>query len=93
MSLLEAMSWGLPAIATPVGGIPQLITDETNGLFVTPGDIDGIATAITRLMSEPALRERLGTAARATVEAGYTLEVTLARLSQIYRRFGIEARA
>ncbi len=93
MSLLEAMSWGLPAIATPVGGIPQLITDETNGLFVTPGDIDGIATAITRLMSEPALRERLGAAARATVEAGYTLEVTLARLSQIYRRFGIEARA
>jgi glycosyltransferase involved in cell wall biosynthesis len=93
MALLEAMSWRLPVIATPVGGIPQVVRNEVNGLLVAPGDIDGLAAAITRLMKDPALRERFGAAARATIEAGFSLEEALEHLSTIYRRFGIEARA
>jgi glycosyltransferase involved in cell wall biosynthesis len=93
MALLEAMSWALPVIATPVGGIPQLVTNEVNGLLVTPGDIDGLATAITHLLEDPALRERLGAAARATIQAGFSLDEALAKLSGIYDRFGIERRA
>jgi glycosyltransferase involved in cell wall biosynthesis len=92
MALMEAMAWGLPTISTPVGGIPQLITAEANGLVVQPGDIDALAAAIERLMSDPALRERLGHAARTTIRAEFTLEATLARLTQIYSRFGIAAR-
>jgi glycosyltransferase involved in cell wall biosynthesis len=93
MSLLEAMAWGLPTIATPVGGICQLVTHEKNGLLVPPGDIDALAAAITRLMTEPGLCQKLAAAARRTVETGYTREAALARLSQIYRRCGVESRS
>ena len=91
MALLEAMSWGLPVITTAVGGIPQLITHEINGLLLSPGDIDGMAAGIARLMSDPELRQKLGSAARATVAGSYSLEKAVERLERIYRRFGVEA--
>lgn len=93
MALLEAMSWGLPVIATPVGGVPQVITHEVNGLLVRPGDSDGLAAAICRLMESPALRARLGAAARATIEERFSLAASIERLLEIYRRFGVEPRA
>lgn len=93
MALLEAMSWGLPVIATPVGGIPQVVSDEVNGLLVPPADVDALANALRRLMENPTLRQQLGDAARATIEAGYSLDKALTRLSGIYDRFGIQARA
>jgi len=93
MALLEAMSWGLPVVVTPVGGIPQLVTHEVNGLVVAPGDIEGLSAASARLLENRSLRERLGAAARTTVETGFSLDEALARLSGIYNRFGIQARA
>jgi glycosyltransferase involved in cell wall biosynthesis len=93
MALLEAMSWGLPVIATPVGGIPQLVTHEVNGLLVAPGDVAALAAAITRLLGDPALRERLGNAARTTIASRFSLDDALARLSSIYHRFGLAATA
>ena len=90
MALLEAMSWGLPVIATPVGGVPQVVTHEVNGLLVVAGDIDGIAAALMRLLGEPALRAALGAAARRTIETRFSLETVLERLGEIYRRFGLE---
>jgi glycosyltransferase involved in cell wall biosynthesis len=93
MALLEAMSWALPVIATPVGGIPQLVTHEVNGLLVAPGDVAALAAAITRLLGDPALRERLGNAARTTIASRFSLDDALARLSSIYHRFGLAATA
>jgi glycosyltransferase involved in cell wall biosynthesis len=93
MALLEAMSWGLPVIATPVGGIPQVVQNDVNGLLVAPGDIDGLATAIRRLLDDATVRDRIGTAARATVAAGFSINEALAKLSGIYDRFGLTARA
>jgi glycosyltransferase involved in cell wall biosynthesis len=61
MALLEAMSWRLPVIATPVGGIPQVIEHEVNGLLVAPGDIEGLAApsaAVGRSGPARALGER-----------------------------------
>jgi glycosyltransferase involved in cell wall biosynthesis len=92
MALLEAMSWGMPVIATPVGGIPQVVDHGVNGLLVAPGDIEALAAAIRKLLEDRALRERLGAAARATVVGGFSLEEALAKLSAIYDRFGIAAR-
>lgn len=89
MALLEAMSWGLPVIATPVGGIPQIVTHEVNGLLVAPGDVAALAAAITRLLHDRGLRERLGNAARDTIESRFSLDDALARLSSIYQRFGL----
>ena len=92
MALLEAMSWGLPVIATPVGGVPEIVTDEVDGLLVPAGDVDALAAAITRLMSDPRLRERLGRAARDTVATRFSLETAFEKLLGLYRRFGIEPR-
>ena len=92
MALLEAMSWGLPVIATPVGGVPQVIEHGVNGLLVAPGDTDGLAAALARLLSEPALRESLGAAARRTIETRFSLDTALERLGELYRRFGLEPR-
>jgi len=90
MALLEAMSWGLPVIATPVGGVPQVLEDGMNGLLVAPGDIDALAAALARLVAEPALRDSLGAAARRTIETRFSLDAALERLGEIYRRFGLE---
>ncbi len=92
MALLEAMSFGLPVIATPVGGVPEIVTHELDGLLVPAGDIDALAAAITRLTTAPQLRERLGRAARETVAKRFALDSAVERLLGIYRRFGIEPR-
>ena len=92
MALLEAMSWGLPVIATPVGGIPQVVTSESNGLLIEPGNVAALAAALTRLLQDPALSGRLGRAARQTIEADFALDEALAKLTVIYGRFGIQAR-
>lgn len=92
MALLEAMSWELPPITSPVGGIPQVIHHGENGILVEPGDIDALAAAQDRLLTDAAERERLGKAARRTVEESFSLEAALERMLQIYRRFGIPLR-
>lgn len=56
----EAMSFGLPIIATNVGGIPELVEDGENGFLVPPGDIDSLVEAIDKLASDAELRERFG---------------------------------
>lgn len=75
MALLEAMSWGLAIVATPVGGIPDVVVDGKNGLLVQPGDTAALAAAVKRLTADPVLRQRLGNEARTSVEpysaAGY----------------------
>lgn len=93
MALLEAMSWRLPVIATPVGGVPQLVQDQANGLLVSPGDIEGLATTLAAVLEDGALRRRLGSAARATIEERFCLERSLEQLGRIYARFGMTARA
>ena len=52
--LLEAMSFGLPVIATPVGGISDYVAHEDNGLLVPPGDVDALAVSIAALAADPA---------------------------------------
>lgn len=67
MALLEAMAWGLPVITTPVGGIPELVTQAQNGLLVNPGDIQQLSEAIQSLIENETLRLSLGNAARVSV--------------------------
>lgn len=68
MSILEAMSWGLPVITTPVGGIPEFVHSEVNGLLVPPMDVPALASAIQRLIEDEHLRLQMGVNARASVE-------------------------
>ena len=57
--LLEAMYFGVPVVATQVGGIPELIIDGESGLLVAPGNSEALAVAITWLLDDPDLRQRL----------------------------------
>jgi glycosyltransferase involved in cell wall biosynthesis len=92
MALLEAMSWGVPVIVTPVGGIPQIVKHEVNGLLIPAADVAALTTAIERLLQDPALRIRLGNAARSTIVAGFSLEDAVRKLDNIYHRFGLVKR-
>ncbi|MFB8787546.1 MAG: glycosyltransferase family 4 protein [Potamolinea sp.] len=64
MALLEAMSWGLPVITTPVGGIPEVVTHSKTGLLVNPGDVQQLAEEVQSLIEDESLRLKLGTNAR-----------------------------
>lgn len=67
MAVLEAMAWGLPTITTPVGGNPEIIEHEENGLFVEPGNVDQLRATIKYLISSPDKRRHLGENARRMV--------------------------
>ncbi len=60
----EPMTRGRPVIGSDVGGIPDMITDDVNGLLVPAGDAAALASAMDRLVADPALRARLGEAGR-----------------------------
>ncbi len=65
VALMEAMTTGLPVVATLVGGVPDVITDGVEGLLVLPGRADLLADAVTRLARDAALRARLAQASLA----------------------------
>ncbi|MCL6475066.1 MAG: glycosyltransferase family 4 protein [Firmicutes bacterium] len=68
MSVLEAMSWGIPVVTSPVGGIPEVVQDGFNGFLVPPEDIPALANALQRLIEDESLRLQMGANARASVE-------------------------
>ena len=84
MAILEAMAYGLPVIATPVGGIPDVIRHGREGLLVEVGNRGALTAALARMVAEPALRASSGREARATAES---LNVTTyaQRLLEFYR--------
>ncbi|MDZ4722491.1 MAG: glycosyltransferase [candidate division Zixibacteria bacterium] len=74
MALLEAMSYGLPVIASSVGGCPDAIEDGRSGLLVKPGTSDSLTAAVRKLLIDSNLRKRLGVAARNRVSEYYSLD-------------------
>ncbi|NMG75569.1 glycosyltransferase [Aromatoleum diolicum] len=81
--LLEAMAMQLAVISTIVSGIPELVRDEETGLLVDPDHPTALARAIRRLAGDPALRTRLGEAARAAVAEGFDNDRNLRLLRQL----------
>jgi glycosyltransferase involved in cell wall biosynthesis len=82
--VLEAMACSLPVVASDVDGIPEAAPDGTAGLLVPPGDPAALAAALSRLLSDAALRAALGTAARERFDRLFTLERHVARMESIY---------
>ncbi len=81
LSLLEAAARERPIVATGLAGVPELIVDGDTGLLVEPGDSDDLAEKLAMLLADPALRSRMGNAAR---------EVTVRRFSREKRGEAIE---
>lgn len=86
VALMEAAATGLPVVASRLSGIPEAIEDGAQGLLVEPGDARGLAEAIARLVGDPALRERLGAAARERMIRDFDLATNARRLANRFRR-------
>jgi glycosyltransferase involved in cell wall biosynthesis len=90
-SCLEAMAAGRAIVSSDQGGMPELIRDGENGLLARSGDAASYIEALDRLIEDPALRERLGAAARATIELSHT-DTHMATLSVDYYQECLEQR-
>lgn len=62
MSILEAMSYGMPILSTPVGGIPEIVENGVNGFLFPPGDKQAMQNSINKLISNPSIKRQMGTA-------------------------------
>lgn len=85
-AILEAMLVSCPIVATAVGGIPEAIEHEQNGLLVSQSDPGELAKTIQRLIDDPALSKRLGAAARETVEERFLASDVARRYAALYDR-------
>lgn len=84
MSVLEAMSFGLPVVASSVGGLIPLVSDGQTGFLVPVGDHDATAKRILDVLQDEHLREKLGKAARETVENSFAYPSMVDRTAMIY---------
>jgi D-inositol-3-phosphate glycosyltransferase len=82
--LVEALSVGTPVIATRVGGVPEVVADEVNGLLVEPGDVAAFVAAVRRFFADEGLRRRLAEAAPSSV-ADHAPERVFPQLERILR--------
>jgi glycosyltransferase involved in cell wall biosynthesis len=83
LAVLEAMACGLPCIASNVGGVPEIISDQRDGLLVTPGSVGELSAAIRRLASDRAERKRMGELAREKVRLKFDLDRCVEELKSI----------
>jgi glycosyltransferase involved in cell wall biosynthesis len=86
MSLLQAMSVGLPAVLTDVGGMAEVVRLSGAGLLAPVGDAEGLAKAILRLAGDAELRREFAEKAEAAFRREFTLERMDAGYMEIYRR-------
>ncbi len=84
VAIMEALALGLPICATSVGGIPEAVTEGVEGQLVPPSDPESLASALTRLATDPALRSELAAGARVAGER-YDIQTAVTRIEQIYR--------
>ena len=82
-TLLDAMTFGLPIVATRVGGIPEIIRDGENGFLVDAGDIDSLVAETGRLLHDTDLRKRVGRTNMLAAES-YTAQQMALRYEKIY---------
>jgi glycosyltransferase involved in cell wall biosynthesis len=81
----EAMAYGRPVVASAVGGLRDAIEDGVDGLLVPPRDPAALRAALERLLADPALRARLGAAARSRAERAFSPESEGEALAGVYR--------
>lgn len=84
LTLQEAMVFGVPAIGSRTGGIPEVVDHERNGMLAEPGDAVSLAAAIERILSDRALREKLVEGGRETLIRKFSPEVYVRSVERIY---------
>jgi glycosyltransferase involved in cell wall biosynthesis len=92
MSLLEAMAAGIPAVASAVGSVPEVIADGVNGFLIAPGDTGSLERRLCRLLCDGALRSRIAEAGRETVRNRFGADNVVAALERLYIAEGLVPR-
>ena len=85
--LLEAWAQAAPVVATPVGGLPDLIADNENGMLAKAAEPKALADAIGRALKTPDFKTRCGQAGARLVKEKYNFEIQVERLEEIYERY------
>lgn len=88
-SVLEALQAGVAIVTSGIDGLPEDLEDGANALFVPADDGPALQAAITRLIDEPALRERLGAAARRRYEERFSAARMIAEIGAFYAELGV----
>lgn len=85
ISVLEAMSHGVPVIANDIPGMGEIITSGVDGMLVRAGDVDALAVAMAQLLDDQILREKLAEAGRFTVEQRFNMSLRAGEFAALYR--------
>lgn len=87
ISFLEAMAMGVPIVGTPVGGIPDFLTDGETGLFCEPRNPESIAAAVEKILSDDALRTRLIENAYRLVRERYDWDKIAGGMEKVFSKY------
>jgi N-acetyl-alpha-D-glucosaminyl L-malate synthase BshA len=85
LAALEAMSCGVPVVATTVGGVPEVVEDGATGFLLPPGDVAGMAQAALALLTDPERHAAFRTAARRLAVTRYDTRLILPRYEAFYQ--------
>jgi len=88
-AVIEAMSQGVPAIVSDVGGLPEIVIDRDCGLVVPAGDAQALADAIRTLADDLALRDKYGGKARARIAEHFGIQATIQQTAELYRELAV----
>ena len=86
MSIIEGMAYGLPIVASKVGGIPQIVSEGENGFLFAYGDTSSMADAVLLLLRNSSLREQFRQKSYSIEQEHYTFDQHLSKLEQVYRK-------
>jgi L-malate glycosyltransferase len=84
MSILEAMSYGIPVVAPQAGGIPEIIEDGIDGFLIPPGNVDLFTEKCLLLSKDLELRKKLGSSARHKIETKFSIRACAEKYKMIY---------
>jgi len=85
MVIAQAMAAGKPVVATPVGGVPEMVSDRKTGFLTAVGDLEGLASTLLRLFQSPELRTRMGQAGRQFALNNYQVASVARRTYEVYQ--------
>ena len=85
-ALTQAMAMGRAVVATDVGSVSEVVTDQKTGILIPPRNVGALAKAICTLTDNAELRAQLGHTARSRIKMSYSFEVMLAQTESLYQR-------